>query len=442
MSIGESGIGPTPVGGKSRYSLDSIFVGSKAIWAIMLILMSISLWIIFSASSAPSFRALDKGQDFFRLYRFHIFYMMGSIAICVLVSHMPVKYFRDFAKHLLFLSIFLLVYVLIFGDELNEAKRSFSIGPFSFQPSELARLTLINYVAAQLRFKEGIYATAKNFWLIFAATAGVCLLIFKENMSTSLILGSVVFYMCYLGGANRKLLSRFFWGAIAAATIVIFLLVAFPSIRNGEILRLGTGYGRVERFVTQLTAPINTETFDDIDGVDRQVVASQRAIANSHFFGVGFGHSEMRNMLPEPYSDFVFSLLIEEGGIPVAVIVVLTYLALFFAIGGIARRTTSVYNTLLVLGIGLIITLQAILHMLICVNLFPITGQNLPFISRGGSSYIVTAIYFGILLSVSRENKIKEDQRIAQAAGNEVVTPEPIPEMLPMEQIPTETTEL
>ena len=419
-----------------------LFIGSKAIWVIMLVLMSISLWIVFSSTSTKAFGSWASGGGFFSMFGKHVLSMILSIGICVAVSHIPLRYFRRYAPLFLILSFISLIFVLFRGQDLNEAKRQISLFGISFQPSELARLALINFVATQLRFKDGLHASVKNFWIIFGTTILICGPIFKENISTALILLSVVFCISYIGGANRKWLSRLFWGGLAVLAVLIALLIFVPSIREGGATRLGTGYARIERFVTQVGAPIDTDTYSDIDGKDLQIVSSQRAIANSHLLGVGFGKSEMRNLLPEPYSDFVFSILVEEGGIAAAILVVLTYLALFFTIGGIGRRTNNVYQTLLVLGIGLIITLQAFLHMLICVNLFPITGQNLPFISRGGSSYLVTGIYFGILLAVSNDNKRKEEERIAKAGGmNQIVSAEAIPEMPPIESEPIEKVE-
>lgn len=419
-----------------------LFIGSKAIWAIMLVLMSTSLWIVFSSTSTKAFGSWASGGGFFYMYGKHLLSMGLSIALCVAVSHIPLRFFRKYSRLFLALTFILLMYVLFRGQNLNDAKRQISVAGISFQPSELARLALINFVATRLRFKDGRHASVRNFWVIMGTTVVFCIPIFLENISTALILASVVFCISYIGGANRKLMRRLLLGGVGALALVVVLLILVPSIREGGLTRLGTGYARIERFVTQVAAPINSETFSDIEGKDLQIVSSQRAIANSHLLGVGFGKSEMRNLLPEPYSDFVFSILVEEGGILAAILVVLTYLALFFTIGGIGRRTNSVYQTLLVLGIGLIITLQAFMHMLICVNLFPITGQNLPFISRGGSSYLVTGIYFGILLAVSHDNKHKEEERIAKAGGmNQIVATEVIPEMPPIENERVENVE-
>ncbi|MBR8703880.1 FtsW/RodA/SpoVE family cell cycle protein [Porphyromonas levii] len=415
---------------RAWWNPQELFSGSKAIWAIMLFLMSISLWIVFTSSSTDAFEAWYKGNSFFMVIGKHMIYMILAVVVCVLVSLVPLRVFRHFAPHLLILSVIPLVLVPFFGATLNDATRHLVIFGISFQPSELVRLTLINFTASRLRFKDGQHATPRNFFIIFVPAILICGVIAKDNISTAAILGAVVYIMALIGGANRIWMRRLFFGAIGGLVLLIIVMAIIPSTKDNDGNRLATGTARIERFVAQFGKPINKETYKHVNGVDQQIVAAQKAIANSHFIGTGLGKSEMRHgMLPEAFSDFVFSIIIEEGGILAAMAVILAYLALFFAAGGIGRKTTSVYQTLLVLGIGLIITLQAILHMMINVQLFPITGQNLPFISRGGSSYIVTGMYFGILLAVSKRNQERINKHLAEVSGNSAVVPEVVPEI-------------
>lgn len=407
-----------------------LFSGSKAIWAIMLFLMSISLWIVFTSSSTDAFEAWYKGNSFFMVIGKHMVYMILAVVVCIAVTLIPLRVFRNYAPHMLILSVIPLVLVPFIGATLNDATRHLVIFGISFQPSELVRLTLINFTASRLRFKDGLHATERNFFIIFVPAILICLFIAKDNISTAAILGAVVYIISLIGGANRKWMRRLLFGGIGGLLLLIVVLAVMPSAKDNDGNRLATGSARIERFISQFGKPINKETYKYVNGVDQQIVAAQKAIANSHAIGTGFGKSEMRHgTLPEAFSDFVFSIIIEEGGIIAAMAVILAYLALFFATGGIGRKTTSVYQTLLVLGIGLIITLQAILHMMINVQLFPITGQNLPFISRGGSSYIVTGMYFGILLSVSKRNQERADKHLAEVSGNTAVIPEMVPEM-------------
>lgn len=416
--------------------LSELFIGSRSIWAVMILLMLTSLWVIFSASSTKAFEALNQGSSFFLFFGKHMFFMLLALCCCVFVSHIPTEKFmnKGNATKILLITIVLLISVFFIGRDVNDAKRAISVFGISFQPSELARLALINYVAALLHRPKGEHATVKTFNQIAFATIIVCFIIFIENISTAVILFSVIYFMALIGQANKKMMMRTTLLGAVGVVLVIGIIAMMPSPKEIEagtaphnaiskvlskVGRSSTGVMRIKRFVTQMNAPINEDTYFDVSNKDLQVVSSQKAIANGGLWGVGFGKSQLRNFLPEAYSDFAFSIILEEGGLIGAVGVIGLYLALFFFIGGIARQSRGTYRSLLTMGIGLIITLQAMIHIMICVNLFPITGQNLPFVSRGGSSYIVTAIYFGILLSASNEGKLIRQREIANASGIE-----------------------
>lgn len=414
--------------------LSDLFIGSKSIWGVMVVLMLVSMWVVFSASSTKAFKALNQGGDFFLFFGKHLLFMFAALIFCVAVSHIPTEKFmnKGNATKILIFTIILLVSVFFIGRDVNDAKRAISFFGLSFQPSELARLALINYVAALLHRPRGEHSTEKTFWKIAFATFVVCFIIFWENISTAVILTSVIYFMAFIGQANKKWMFRLTLAGIAGIVLVVITIMAMPSPKEIEagtvqqnvvskvlekVGRSSTGVMRIKRFVSQVNAPINEDTYFDIASKDLQVVSSQKAIANGGLRGVGFGKSELRNFLPEAYSDFAFSIILEEGGLLGALLVIGAYLALFFFIGGIARQSRGAYRSLLTMGIGLIITFQAMIHILICVNLFPITGQNLPFVSRGGSSYLITAIYFGILLRASHEGKMIRQREIAEASG-------------------------
>ncbi|MDN4753439.1 FtsW/RodA/SpoVE family cell cycle protein [Porphyromonadaceae bacterium W3.11] len=415
-------------------TLSDLFIGSRSIWGVMIVLMLVSTWVIFSASSTKAFESLNQGSSFFLFFGKHLFFMLIALCFCVGVSHIGTKYFKRYSTVILIASVFLLILVFFVGNDINDAKRSLSIGPISFQPSELARLALINYVAALLHLPKGEHASIKTFKKIAYATVLVCGIIFIDNISTAVILASVIYFMALIGRANKKMMFRTTLVAVAGFIFVAGVIIMMPDPKDIEsgaaertfvgkalskVGRSSTGVMRIKRFVTQVNAPINETTYSDSSNKDLQVVSSQKAIANGGLMGVGFGKSELRNFLPEAYSDFAFSIILEERGLLGAIIVIGAYLALFFFVGGIARESRGTYRSLLTMGIGLIITLQAIIHILICVNLFPITGQNLPFVSKGGSSYVITAIYFGILLSASNEGKIIRQREVADASGIE-----------------------
>ncbi|MDO5036075.1 MAG: FtsW/RodA/SpoVE family cell cycle protein [Porphyromonas sp.] len=414
--------------GKRTITISKLFVGDKALWAAIFLLMLTSIVVVFSATSSMAFRAENRGHSFFSVYGTHLMHMTLGLASMIIVSHIPTKILRQYALPFLVFAIGLLVYVLVAGTSIQGAKRYIRVLGISLQPSEIARFALINYVAMTLRKKDGDYATTKTLLRITIASAIVLVLVGLNNNSTAMLIAITIYMICIMGGANRKWLFRATLLGIAFVVLFFSVISFIPQVR--EIGRVGTLVSRIERFKAQSGGqPINSITFPDPSGEDRQLIASQKAIANSQLRGVGPGNSELREILPEAYSDFIFCIIWEEYGVAGAFIVVSIYIFLFFTIGKIARRTQSVYKSLLILGIAIIITLQAILHMMVSTNLFPITGQNLPFISRGGTSYIMTAAYFGVVLAVSNENKREERQRAARASGMEVeVVPEYIPE--------------
>lgn len=408
--------------------ISRFFVGEQSLWVVVMLLMLISAVVVFSATSSMAFRVESRGGTFYSVYGSHLLHMFVSFVVMVIVSNIPTKFFRQYALLLLIISIALLAWVMIGGATIQGAKRYLSVGGMSFQPSEVARFALINYVAATLRKKDGVYNSPKTLLKVLLASGAVVGLIMINNNSTAMLLGLTIFAMLVMGGANRRWMGRMVLAGVAAIILLVVVLTFIPQAR--EIGRLGTLVSRIEDFRKQSGgAPINNITFSDTRGEDQQLVASQQAIANSRLVGVGSGNSELREILPEAYSDFIFSIIWEEYGIIGAIVIIGVYIFFFFTVGRIARWTRSVYKSLLIMGLATIITLQAILHMMVCTNLFPITGQNLPFISRGGTSYMVTAAYFGVILAVSHENRRDERRRSLDASGLKTeVEPEFIPE--------------
>lgn len=154
-----------------------------------------------------------------------------------------------------------------------------------------------------------------------------------------------------------------------------------------------------------------------MENKDYQIVQSKKAMARSSGIGVGPGNSEARFFLPQSYSDFIYAIIVEEYGLIGSFVVLAIYVILFFKIAFVARRTNSMYLKLMLMGIGIAVTLQALINMMVAVGIFPVTGQPLPFISRGGTSYIITAVYFAVLLSVSNAVEEEKEKNFADASG-------------------------
>lgn len=414
-----------------RNLMNRMALGDKTIWIIAILLFTFSLAVVFSATSQEAFKLEYKGGNFYGVILKHFALILVSAFIMIVVANVPTKIFVRWSTILLLFSIVLLILVQIAGPEINGSRRWFVIMGFNFQPSEIARIGLINFVAVRLMNKNDYHESKQNFMVIMGATAIVCFLIFLENISTAALLFLTVYILAWIGGANRKwmwYLTYAMAGLVAMVAIVVFVM---PDNSSSGIGRTDTGSNRLTNFFSKVGKPINAETYNDVTGRDYQVVSAQKAIANSHFWGVGPGNSELRQFLPQAFSDYVYNVIVEEYGVAGALALLIMYMVLFFRLGKLARRTDSMYKSLVLMGVGLIITLQALINMAVAANLLPVTGQTLPFISRGGTSYVITAGYFGIVLSISNEIQKNRQRKDAEVAGMNMpeVEVEAIPEM-------------
>ncbi len=403
---------------------NTVLRGDKYIWGIYILLCVISIIEIYSASSTLTYKIEDYSMPAMRHFRI---LMMGS-GIVLLLHRMPAQLFRIVPFILWPITMLLLMYVLFFGDDVNNAQRS----AYGIQPSEWAKLAIISATAFLLSFKQpkdGILSS--TFKKILWISVPPCLLIFPENFSTALMLAAVVFCMMLIGMVEwRKLLGSL---AVVIAFVGI-LIVGVPwasQLVNGEnhtgqstshvgkvLTRLDTWIGRIDRFVEDDIPEYQKKTGEK----NYQVHHAHMAIANGGLIGQFPGNSRERDFLPQAYSDFIYAIIIEEMGFLGGLFVIILYLFLLLRTAIIARKCMHVhqkptYTTYLIIGLSLLIVLQALINMGVAVGGFPVTGQPLPLISRGGNSTIVISICFGIILSVSNQTdedarKLKESEEV------------------------------
>lgn len=405
-----------------------LFKGDKTIWFVILGLMFISIVLVFSATSNIAFLSEQRGGGFYNPIIRHSGHVFFAFMVCLVGSRIPPKVFAGMSRLLVLISVVLLLLVLLMGVERNDGKRWIEFFGVEFQPSEIARFALINFAA--FRLGKADYKEKAAFLGVAIPTAVIALLIFIENISTALLIGAVVFLMGIIAQANRKMLTMTFLGLVAAGGLGLAVLMILPSSMLEGKGRLATGKARIERFFKSTDE--DGESKLDMNNKDYQIVQSKKAMARGGITGVGPGDSEARYFLPQPYSDFIYAMIVEEYGLAGSFIVLALYIILFFRIAVIAGRTNSMYLKLMLMGIGLAITLQAMINMLVATGVFPVTGQPLPFISRGGTSYIITAAYFAVLLSVSNAAEHEREHRIAEAGGVAVETEE-VPEIVEYE---------
>ena len=360
--------------------------GDRIIWAVVIILSLFSVLSVYSTSGILVFRNPGSSVSYFVIR--HAFFVAAGLGIIYLIQRVPYKYFSRMAQWMIILAVPLLVITLFFGKNINQASRWLEVPliGLSFQTSDFAKLALIMYVARLLSQKQNdIKDFYKGFLPIIIPVGVVCLLILPEHLSSALILLLTCSLLMFIGRVNTKHLLLV--GAGAVLVLGIFVGVSLLTDRE---TRVGTWQNRITNFI-------------DSDGENYQAEQAKIAIAGGGLFGKFPGNSTQRNFLPHSYSDFIYAVIIEEygliiGGIPI----LLLYMILLYRAGVIVRKSTRTFPAFLAIGLTTGMVLQAMVHMAVAVNLLPVTGQPLPFVSMGGTSMIISSINLGIILSVSR----------------------------------------
>lgn len=298
-------------------------------------------------------------------------------------------YFSPLFQVALWISIPLLLFTLLFGLDLNDAKRVIPL-PFNltFQTSDLAKLTLIMYLARLLTKKQDNIKDFKSAFVpLMIPVLLVVFLILPANFSTAGMLFATSLVLLFIGRVNMK----YIFGLIGLGTVVliifIFILSQLPEQNQG---RLVTWKNRIENYVNGT-------------GDNYQTEQAKIAIASGGIFGKAPGNSTQRNFLPHPYSDFIFAIIIEEYGLLGGAFIVLLYMILLFRAVVIVTKIPQTFGAFLTIGVAFSLVFQAMINMGVAVDILPVTGQPLPLVSMGGTSIWFTSLSLGIILSVSKE---------------------------------------
>lgn len=379
-------------------SLRSYFMGDRVIWVVYFFLCIISLVEVFSAASTLSYKS---GSFWDPLIKQAIFLGLGTLLVIV-VHKVPCRLFKAIPIILLPISAILLAVTSFSGDSTNGASRWFELGMFRFQPSELAKGAVVITVAlilSQMQREEN--ADKRAFKYILGVTIPICLLIVTENLSTAALLFGVVVLMMFIGRVPLVQIGKLLGVLALVGSLMAFMLFTLP--KDSFVYDI-PGLHRMSTWSSRLTS--HTEEITDPDKFDidkdAQVAHFHIAIASSNGIGKMPGNSVERDFLSQAFSDFIFAIIIEEMGLWGAAIVVFLYIILLFRAGRIASRCERNFPPFLAMGLTLLLVSQAVLNMMVAVGLFPVTGQPLPLISRGGTSTLVNCVYIGMILSVSR----------------------------------------
>lgn len=407
----------------NKKTLSNIFKGDKVIWMIFFFLCIISVVEVFSASSGLTYKS---GSYMSPLVK-HLGILMMGIFCMVITLNIKCKYFKILTPFMLIISFFTLIWVFIAGQSTNGAQRWVSLIGIQFQPSEIAKGTLVLATAQILSALQTDHGADKNaFKFILIVCAFIVPLIGLENLSTAALLCLVILLMMVIGRVPMRQLGKLL-GVTLAFILAVFAGVMLLGTDRGNVNsnkkmteqveqgkkeegmlakvfhRADTWKSRIDKFTSsEEVAPSEV----DLDK-DAQVAHANIAIASSNVVGKGPGNSVERDFLSQAFSDFIYAIIIEELGIEGAVVVAVLYIMLLFRTGRIASRCENNFPALLAMGLALLLVSQALFNMCVAVGLVPVTGQPLPLISKGGTSSMINCIYVGVILSVSRSAKKK-----------------------------------
>ena len=405
--------------------ISNIFKGDKVIWMVFFFLCMISIVEVFSASSNLTY----KSNNFIMPIIKHSGTIIFGVVVAIITLNIPCRYFKLMTPMALAISFITLLWVLVAGQNINGAQRVIEIPGFTFQPSEIAKGSLILAVAQILSAMQHEHGADRNaFKYIMFLTLPMAFLIMVENLSTALLLCSVIFLMMFIGRVPYRQLGWLM--AIAGALVVLALsFIMLVGSNNADVTtkeateqiaqkeetkkkegaieslfhRADTWKGRILKFSNK--EEIAPEDYD-LDK-DAQVAHANIAIVSSNIIGKGPGNSVERDFLAQAFSDFIYAIVIEEMGILGAAFVVLLYVILMFRAARIASRCENNFPAFLIMGLALLFVVQASFNMMVAVGIVPVTGQPLPLISKGGTSTIINCAYIGAMLSVSRSAKLR-----------------------------------
>ncbi len=375
-------------------SVGKIFKGDRVIWMVIMLLSLLSLLIVYSATGALAYR-VASGNTLKYLIRQIGFLGGGIFVILLMVNWLPVKLYSKLAFWAVWASIgFLLFAFAMRGTQfVSSSGRTLNFFGLTFQPAELAKISLVLYAAKVLGKRQKTQADLWDaFKRIILFTGAICGLIFISDFSTSALLFATIMTMMFAGRIPLKYLLSVVAAGIALVVVIYFTADVLPS----GLGRVQTMKGRIERFIKG--DPSAEEGITQAD-------YAKLAIYSGGIFGKGPGHSDVSNYMAAAYNDFIFAIIVEEYGLLGGVFVILLFLIFFFRGVIIVRRATRTFPAFLVIGLTLVLVFQAMINIGVSSGALPVTGQPLPWISLGGTSLLFTSVAFGLILSVSHQNQ-------------------------------------
>jgi len=389
--------------------------GDHVIWGVVLVLSFISLLAVYSSTGSLAYR-MEKNSSYYLVKQV----MVLGLGLLIIYWVHKINYtkFAKVAVILYLLSLPLLVYTLFFGTSLNEGSRwiKLPVINLTFQTSDLAKLALFMFLARTLSMKQAVIKDLrKGFIPVLVPMLFTCALIAPANLSTALMLGITCSIL-------------FFIGRVQVKHLMLLFVVGIMGVSTLFMVSKITGFGRAKTWEQRIEDFAGGKKKEGKTEDVYQVQQAKIAIANGGITGRGPGRSLQKNFLPHPYSDFIFSIIIEEYGLIGGSVVVMLYLLFLWRSILIFKRCPFAFGAFLAVGLSITLVFQAMLNMAVNVHLVPVTGLTLPMISMGGSSIWFTSIAIGIVLSVSKYVDEMEGEKKNNAKKNTASKAEDVPE--------------
>ena len=396
--------------------VSKIFKGDRTIWVVFLLLSIISLVEVYSSIGLFAYSNGGGGWPT-GLFLKHLFIVIATWVVVVMASHVNYRFFSRFAVMGFWISVVLLAVVLMMGG------RWFRLPVVGqFQPSEVAKVMLVLFVARQLALKKDQTDDLGTFLSLLVYIVGVVVLVLPENFSTA----ALIFLSCYLmmifGGVNRK----WWWRLMLGGMLLVGVGLYVTYVRYDRSLQAQTE--QTEQLLERSTTwghRIHSWLKPNPDELSQENMA-RMAIARGGFFGVGPGNTVHARLMTQAHNDFIYAIIIEEMGMVTGIFVLLLYSFFYFRCIRLAWRCKGRFGALAVAGFGTMIYLQALANMAVAVGVLPVTGQTLPFISYGGTAYLFLGCGLGVIQSVAADVYDKEKQEaVAEGEPSPQSTPEP-----------------
>ena len=389
-----------------------VFEGDRTLWIIFWVLITISILVVYSSTAKMTYE-VGSNMSLFDALQKQIMYVMMAIMLIFVVHKIDYKVYMRLSLILYIIFVLCTIATYFVGVNINDTSRWLKIGFFTFQPSEGLKITTILMLARAMESRQAIINNIKIlpttlkfkskefkevFWNNTVPLIGPvvvsCAVILPAHTSSAAIVFITSLIMLYIGRVHLKEILKFFLVVFSVGMLGILTLVMLDAGR------IDTAKNRITKWTHEWTHESTAKTINDISDTQRALIA----IREGGIVGKGAGQSTSRVLVTHPESDYAYAFFISEYGIIAGLMLILLYIWLFFRAMDIGQQCRTPFPTLMTLGLGLLITGQALLHILVQVNFMPETGQTLPFISRGGSSLLFSTIALGMIISVSRTN--------------------------------------